>query len=106
MTNGSAVALPYQTNTPGLALEMQIGQPFTPQEQEQEIRARARDSNATSNPNSNPKFKASPKDRVMRMSREGAEKGEASCRETRATERAEHRERTQSEQESERNRKL
>lgn len=42
----------------------------------------------------------------MRMSREGAEKGEASCRETRATEQAEHHEHTHSEQESERNRKL
>ena len=102
MTNGSAVALPYQTNTPGLAFEMQNGQPFASQEQEKEkeIRARRRIRIFIS------KFKASPKDRVMRMSREGAEKGEASCRETRATERAEHRERTQSEQESERNRKL
>ena len=69
MTNGSAVALPYQTNTPGLALEMQNGQPFASQEQEKEkeIRARRRIRIFIS------KFKASQRDRVKRMSREEAE---------------------------------
>ena len=98
MTNGSAVALPYQTNTPGLAFEMQNGQPFASQEQEIQARHQIRIFIS--------KFKASQRDRVMRMSREGAKKGKASCRVTRATERAEHRERTPSEQESERNHKL
>ena len=42
MTNGRAVALPYQTNTLELALEMQNGQPFALQEQEKEKEIRAR----------------------------------------------------------------
>ena len=100
MTNGSAVVLPYRTNTPGLACRMQNGQPFASQEQDQEIQARCRIRILIS------KFKASPRAEVMRMSREGSEKGKASCRITRATMQAEHPERTQSEQESERNRKL
>jgi hypothetical protein len=60
MTNGSAVALPYQTNTPGLAFEMQNGQPFASQEQEKEkeIRARRRIRIFIS------KFKASQRDRA------------------------------------------